>query len=72
MIINIGNKVKVSCGFFKKKIKEGVVEDIKIWEGYDSNIEHIIIKLNNGKKVKSVTQNGKSFINRYKILEVLD
>lgn len=72
MIINIGDKVKIRCGFIKRKITEGIVEDIKVWEAYDSDIEHTIVRLNNGKKVKVVTQNGESFIARNKIIEVLD
>lgn len=72
MIINIGDKVKIRCGFIKRKITEGIVEDIKVLEAYDSDIEHTIVRLNNGKKVKVVTQNGESFIARNKIIEVLD
>lgn len=72
MIISIGNKVKLKCGFFKNKIEEGIVEDIKVYEAYDSDIEHVIVRLNNGKKIKVVTQNGNSFLKRNKILEVLD
>ena len=72
MIINIGDKVKLRCGFLKKKIKEGIVEDIKIYETYNSNIEHTIIRLDNGRKIKIVTQNGDSFLKRNKIIEVLD
>lgn len=72
MIANIGDKVLIQCGYFKKKIKEGIVEDIKFWETYDSDIEHTIVRLNNGKVVKVVTQDGQSFISRNKILKVLD
>ena len=72
MIINIGDKVKLRCGFLKKKIKEGIVEDIKIYETYNSNIEHTIVRLDNGRKIKIVTQNGDSFLKRNKIIEVLD
>lgn len=50
MNINIGDKVKLRCGFFRRKIKEGIVEDIKIYEAYDSDIEHTIIRLDSGRK----------------------
>lgn len=72
MIINIGDKVKLRCGFLKREIKEGIVEDIKIYETYDSDIEHTMVRLKNGKKVKVITQNGDSFFKRNKIIEVLD
>lgn len=64
MIINIGDKVKLRCGFLKREIKEGIVEDIKVYEAYDSDIEHTIVRLSNGKKIKVVTQNGDSFFLR--------
>ena len=44
MIINIGDKVKLRCGFLKREIKEGIVEDIKIYETYDSDIEHTMVR----------------------------
>lgn len=72
MDINIGDKVKLRCGFLKREIKEGIIDDIRIYEAYDSNIEHTTVRLNNGKKVKIVTQDGKSFIARNKIIDVLD
>ena len=72
MIINVGDKVKLKCGFFKREIKEGIVEDIKVYEAYDSDIEHTIVRLSNGKKVKVITQNGDSFFKRNKIIEVLN
>ena len=72
MIINVGDKVKLRCGFFKRKIEEGIVEDIKVYEAYDSDIEHTIVRLSNGKKIKVVTQNGDSFFKRNKIIEVLN
>lgn len=71
MIISTGDKVKLKCGFFKRKIEEGIVEDIRVYEAYDSNIEHIIVRLNNGKKIKVVTQNGESFIARNKIIGIV-
>lgn len=72
MDINIGDKVKLRCGFLKREIKEGIIDDIRIYEAYDNNIEHTTVRLNNGKKVKIVTQDGKSFIARNKIIDVLD
>ena len=71
MIISIGDKVKLKCGFFKRKIEEGIVEDIKVYETYDSDIEHTIVRLSNGKKIKVVTQNGESFITRNKIIGIV-
>lgn len=71
MRTNIGDKVKLRCGFLKREIKEGIVEDIRIYEAYDSNIEHTIVRLSNGKKVKVVTQNGESFITRNKIIGIV-
>ena len=72
MIVNKGDKVKVELGFFKKRIEQGIVENITVWEGYDSDIEHTIVRLDSGKKIKVVTQNDSSFLQRNKIIEVLD
>ena len=43
MDINIGDKVKLRCGFLKREIKEGIIDDIRIYEAYDSNIEHTTV-----------------------------
>jgi hypothetical protein len=72
MNINIGDRVELKCGFLKKKIKEGIVEDIEVYETYDSDIEHTIVRLDNGRKIKVVTQNGNSFLQPNKIIEILD